>query len=135
MEKTSDKYEVIKATTRDIDVSLGQRNYQFGSNGMFRLKDKGIASELKDKYHGDVTVTKVDYPHPADRGHKYTFSVPELPWHKNKEKVMPYKASGKWVMIKKKGRWVKHKRHENNEKARKHAAALNINVDKKYEGD
>lgn len=41
---------------------------------------------------------------------------------------MPYKASGKNVLVFKNGKWVLYKRHTSAEKARRHAAALNINV-------
>jgi len=43
---------------------------------------------------------------------------------------MPYKLSksGKAVLVKRGNRWVVLKRHPTREKARKHVAALNINV-------
>ena len=41
---------------------------------------------------------------------------------------MPYKSSGKWVMIKRGGKWVRFKEHKNETAAKAHAAALNINV-------
>ncbi len=44
---------------------------------------------------------------------------------------MPYKASGRWVLVKRKGRWVKFKQHDNPAEAEKHVAALRINVYKK----
>jgi hypothetical protein len=43
---------------------------------------------------------------------------------------MPYRASGKAVMVKKDGRWVLLKRHKTEVQARSHAAALNANVRK-----
>ena len=41
---------------------------------------------------------------------------------------MPYKASGKWVMVKKGGRWVKYRRAASADVARRQARALNANV-------
>lgn len=41
---------------------------------------------------------------------------------------MPYKASGKVVMVKKGGRWVPKKYHSSPGKAKAHATALNINA-------
>jgi len=41
---------------------------------------------------------------------------------------MPYKRSGKTVYVKRGGRWVVLKSHPTVNKARKHLAALNINV-------
>ena len=41
---------------------------------------------------------------------------------------MPYKASGKTVLVKRGGRWVVVKRLSSEEKAQNYAAALNANV-------
>lgn len=41
---------------------------------------------------------------------------------------MPYKSSGKRVLVKRKGKWVPHKTHPSEAAARKHASALNANV-------
>lgn len=41
---------------------------------------------------------------------------------------MPYKATGKTVLIKRGGRWVVLKRHQSEAAARRHARALNANV-------
>ena len=41
---------------------------------------------------------------------------------------MPYKATGKTVLVKRRGRWVVLKRHKSEKGARAHAAALNRNV-------
>lgn len=44
---------------------------------------------------------------------------------------MPYRARGVWVLVYKNGRWVPFKRHPSPEKAKAHAAALNIHAHKK----
>jgi hypothetical protein len=41
---------------------------------------------------------------------------------------MPYKVSGKWVLVLREGRWIKFKRHVSEAAAKAHAAALNLNV-------
>ena len=41
---------------------------------------------------------------------------------------MPYKASARWVLIKRKGRWVLFKKHPSEKAAKAHARALNANV-------
>ena len=41
---------------------------------------------------------------------------------------MPYKASGRFVMVRRSGRWVVLKKHPNEQAANAHAAALNANV-------
>jgi hypothetical protein len=44
---------------------------------------------------------------------------------------MPYKAVGTRVLVHRDGRWRVLKVHDTAEQARKHAAALNINVHRK----
>lgn len=44
---------------------------------------------------------------------------------------MPYRARGNYVYVYKNGRWVRFKKHPTPEKAKKHAAALNIHVHEK----
>jgi hypothetical protein len=44
---------------------------------------------------------------------------------------MPYKASGKRVMVKRGGKWVTLKTHKTEGQAKAHAAALNANVSHK----
>ena len=81
-------HEVIQAVRRPVHVKVDGKYMPFGRDGAFRVKDPGVAAEISAKYggkNGDVTVTKVKYPHISDRGHKYFFSVPELPWKKEKE--------------------------------------------------
>lgn len=41
---------------------------------------------------------------------------------------MPYKASGKTVLIKRGGKWIVLKRHPTPKAAKAHAGALNANV-------
>jgi hypothetical protein len=41
---------------------------------------------------------------------------------------MPYRARGLWVQVKRGSKWVNLKKHLTARKAKKHAAALNINV-------
>lgn len=41
---------------------------------------------------------------------------------------MPYKATGKWVMVKRKGKWVRHKLQRSEEAAKAMARALNMVV-------
>lgn len=58
----------------------------FDHRGFMRVKDSGEAAEIKARYMPDVTVTKRNIPHVADRGHKYFFGGwPEMPWKKKKE--------------------------------------------------
>lgn len=42
---------------------------------------------------------------------------------------MPYKASGRVVLVKRGGRWVRFKVHDTEAAAERHARALNANMD------
>ena len=81
-------HEIIKAVQRPVNVEVDGKQMPFGDLGAFRVKDSGVADEIRAKYGGkmgDVTVTRIRYPHIADRGHRYFFSVPALPWHKEED--------------------------------------------------
>ncbi len=79
------KYMVINATKRPMNgVEVGGMRMKFGREGWLRVKDPGVANAIREKYGNTVTVTGVRAPDVHDRGHKFHFSVPELPWHKEK---------------------------------------------------
>ena len=81
-------HEIIKAVKRPVNVEVDGVSMPFGYKGAFRVKDPGVADEIRAKYGGrmgDVTVTRVKYPPPADQGHKYFFAVPALPWHEDED--------------------------------------------------
>ena len=81
-------YEVIQAVQRPVNVEVDGKEMPFGRDGAFRVRDSGVADEIRAKYSakkGEVTVTRVKYPHIADRGHKYFFAVPAMPWHKDED--------------------------------------------------
>ena len=82
------KWEVIKATTRELDaLDVDGKQMRFGKDGAFRVTDPGVAAAIRQTYgrRGDVTVTRIRYPHVSDRGHTYLFSVPALPWKEGKD--------------------------------------------------
>ena len=69
------KYEVIKATTREIEgVMVGGRERRFAPNGSMTLNDSGEAAEIDKvlgaKGTGEVVVTSYENKEP---GHNYTF--------------------------------------------------------------
>lgn len=69
------KYQVIKATTRDIPgVMVGGRVRKFAKNGTFETTDPGEAAEIDKvlgrKGTGEVVVTNYVEKEP---GHNYTF--------------------------------------------------------------
>ena len=60
------------------------------SYGRMVVHDDGVANEINERFGtkskggtGEVTVVTVDDP--GEPGHNYTFSVPSLPWKKEKE--------------------------------------------------
>ena len=86
--KPTEAYEVIAAQPEvPKTLEVDGKRYDFRDSGMMRIADRGLAMAIRDKYGKGsapgVTVTKVNHPAPADRGHRYFFSVPELPWRKN----------------------------------------------------
>ena len=82
MQKTADRWEVIPNTpgAAESTLELGGKRYPWGRQGAFHLKDEGVARALEQKYDGQVLTMKVDVPDERDRGHRYLFTVPELPW-------------------------------------------------------
>ncbi len=76
----------MRLTKRKIaGVQVGDRTLTFGKKtNAFEVNDPGLAAEIEARYGpkatGDVVVAPHDYnPEP---GHRYFFTVPELPWHK-----------------------------------------------------
>jgi hypothetical protein len=69
------KYQVIKATTREIPgLTVGGRVKKFAGNGTFETSDPGEAAEIDKvlgaKGTGEVVVISQDQKEP---GHKYIF--------------------------------------------------------------
>lgn len=51
------------------------------SKGRMVVKDEALAREIQKEYPGDLAVTRVRAPDPADSGHRYHFGQwPEMPW-------------------------------------------------------
>ncbi len=62
-------------------VNATDRDMAFNHEGRFSVDDEAVASEIREKYPRTVTVSRVSKYHPSDRGHKYFFNCPALPWH------------------------------------------------------
>ena len=70
--------------TRDPDpIVAADKVMAFNKEGRFTVSDEKVAQEIREEYPRDVSVTRVNYSHPSDRGHTYFFTVPELPWKRN----------------------------------------------------
>lgn len=82
-----DKYMVIKSTRRDIaGLSIEGKDMTFGKKThAFEVNDSGLAREIEAQHGPKATGDVVVMPHVIQRepGHRYTFTVPELPWKRN----------------------------------------------------
>lgn len=79
----NETYEVINATTRPVVVDAAGKKMPFGKLGAFRVKDPGVANEIRAKYGRDVTVTKINAIHADERKlHPNRIISPGMPWHK-----------------------------------------------------
>ena len=78
------KWIVHNATQRKDfkGVRAAGKDMLFDREGRFMVSDEVVASEIRKNYPRAATVTRVTAHHESDRGHKYFFSVPEMPWKK-----------------------------------------------------
>jgi hypothetical protein len=90
--QTGQAYEVIRATKETpavLEVDGKTMRFPRVRGSMMRVKDRGLAMAIRDQYGSGrrpkVTVTKVNYPDVHDRGHRYFFSMPEMPWKRSKD--------------------------------------------------
>ena len=72
-------HKAVKGTQRGVRV--GDRDLMFDREGRFATGDAGLASDIRKEHPQSVTVTRVTSNHASDRGHKYFFSCPKMPWH------------------------------------------------------
>ena len=82
-------WEVLKASKRDFDGIIGQgQDMRFGASGAFITRDPKKAKEISDKYGyapgGTRDVIVVERDEYAASSRKNMWSVPELPWKKEK---------------------------------------------------
>ncbi|MFA5379893.1 MAG: hypothetical protein WC455_29305 [Dehalococcoidia bacterium] len=82
------KYVVVNATkTPKKFIEAGGKKLSFNREGFMRVSDPGVANEIRQKYGGDVTVSRVRNQGTHERGiHNYFFAMPRgLPWKKYDE--------------------------------------------------
>jgi hypothetical protein len=87
-ERHRDHKWIVHNATRDKDftqVVAADRVMPFNHEGRFSITDGGVANEIRQEYGKSVTVTRVHNIKPSDRGHKYFFTVPAMPWHKDSD--------------------------------------------------
>lgn len=73
----------IATSSLDNPVVTGKGHLKPDEYGRFTTHDKALADEIRAQYPKDYVVTRVRASHPSDRGHKYVFTVPELPWKRD----------------------------------------------------
>ena len=82
------KWIVHKSVTGMHDftkVAAGDKTMPFNGEGRFVVSDESVANEIRNKYPATTTVTRVTANHASDRGHKYFFTCPKMPWHEEKQ--------------------------------------------------
>jgi hypothetical protein len=82
------KTMVTRLTTRKIaGVEVDGKELAFGERtNSFEVTDPGLAAEINDRYGPKATGDVVVAPHSvSDPGHRYTFTVPEMPWKRKKQ--------------------------------------------------
>src|SRR3989304_7807524 len=93
--------EGVKATTKDfIGIGGEGRFMKFGSSGAFTTRDPGLARSIDKKYGrrggtGEVVVVEVDDERQFERGHRYVFTMPEMPWKRKGPAEKPEKGNEK----------------------------------------
>ena len=64
-------------------VDIGDRRMKWNKQGRMLVNDPAVANAIRQKYGNDVTVTRMRYPDAHDRGHRYIFTMPEMPWKRS----------------------------------------------------
>jgi hypothetical protein len=92
---TKERYEIMprKINTPKVLILDDGRKVKLASQGATVIKDAGLARAIDQQYGldkrgrrlGDVLVIPVDNDHlhaPGEAGHRFTHSIPALPWHR-----------------------------------------------------
>lgn len=86
-------WEIVKASKRPLEGIAGSgRELRFGKQGAMTVSDPGLAHEINQKYGntrtgtGEVFVIETD-DRPKEAGHRYLFSMPQMPWKQEQEEV------------------------------------------------
>jgi hypothetical protein len=72
-------HKAVRGTQKGVRV--GEKDLMFDREGRFATSDEGLASTIRKEYPREVTVSRVTASHASDRGHKYFFACPKMPWH------------------------------------------------------
>jgi len=76
-------HKAVRGTQKGVRV--GEKDLMFDREGRFSTSDEGLAGAIRKEYPREVTVSRVSAYHASDRGHKYFFTCPAMPWHEERE--------------------------------------------------
>ena len=77
------KFYVRNATKQKFDkLTAGGKEMKFNHEGRMMINDEKLAREIQAEYPDKLAVTRVRQP---NDGHRTFFSMPEMPWKKEKE--------------------------------------------------
>ena len=79
-------HKAIKGNPAFDRVKIDGKEMPFNREGRFSVSDEKVANEIREAYPRLATVSRVSTYHPSDRGHKYFFSCPAMPWHEQEDK-------------------------------------------------
>lgn len=69
------------------EIKTGRGILKTDNLGRCTVNDPALANEIRSEHRRDLVVSRVFAEHPADKGHHYVFTVPEMPWKKKKEQA------------------------------------------------
>ena len=76
------KFYVRNATKRKFDkLTVAGKEMKFSNKGRMMIKDEKLAREIQAEYPDELAVTRMR----QEDGHKTFFSMPEMPWKREKE--------------------------------------------------
>ena len=77
------KFYVRNATKQKFDkLTAGGKEMKFNREGRLLINDETLAREIQAEYPDKLAVTRMRYP---EVGHSYIFTVPQMPWKKDKD--------------------------------------------------
>ena len=77
------KFYVRNATKRKFDkLTVEGKDMKFNHEGRMMIKDETMAREIQAEYPDELAVTRISQD---EEGHKTFFSMPEMPWKREKE--------------------------------------------------
>ena len=66
-------------------IRLGDREFKFGRDGAFTVKDGGLANEIRKTVGTRATVSRYRRPENGKVHHYFFGQMPAMPWHKYDE--------------------------------------------------